>query len=132
MALLTFTGAVKKDPAIDRWIDGHPNDIAALARAWFTHLRACGADVRELLHDGCATVCVRDAPFAYVGAYKAHISVGFFQGATLPDPAGLMEGTGKLMRHVKIRPGRSVDRLALEALIDAAYRDILSKLDAAP
>src|SRR5688572_2624511 len=102
--LLTFSGTVDHDPAIDRWIDGQPSDLASIARSWFTRMRQCGKDVRELLHDGCANVCVRDAPFAYVGAFKAHVNVGFFHGARLPDPAGLLQGTGKRMRHVKIRP----------------------------
>ena len=93
-------------------------------------MRQCGADVRELLHDGCATVCVEDVPFAYVGVYTAHVNVGFFHGATLPDPAGLLQGFGKCMRHVKVRPGLAFDEPALEALIVAAYRDIVARLAA--
>lgn len=127
--LLTFSGSVERDPAIDRWIDGQPNDLAAIARTWFTRMRQCGNDVRELLHDGCANVCVRDAPFAYVAAFKVHVNVGFFRGAHLPDPAGLLQGTGKHMRHVKIRPGQAIAGAALEALIEAAYRDIVARLD---
>jgi hypothetical protein len=94
-------------------------------------MRRCGTDVRELLHDGFPTVCIEDAPFAYVGVFKDHVNVGFFHGASLPDPAGLLEGTGKHMRHVKLRPGRAVDTSALEALIAAAYRDIVSRLSGA-
>ncbi len=80
------------------------------------------------MHDGYATVCVEDAPFAYVGAFTAHVNVGFFHGAVLPDSAGLLEGTGKTMRHVKVRPGLALDALSLEALITAAYRDIVARL----
>src|SRR5688572_29544908 len=87
-------------------------------------MRRCGTDVRELMHDGCPVACVDDAPFGYVNAFRAHVNVGFFQGATLPDPAGLLQGTGKFMRHVKIRPGLVIDTSALEALIRAAYMDI--------
>jgi hypothetical protein len=93
-------------------------------------MRECGTDVRELMHDGCPTVCVTDAPFAYVGAFRAHVNVGFFHGAALPDPAGLLEGTGKYMRHVKVKPGRVLDGLSLEALITAAYRDVVARLKA--
>jgi hypothetical protein len=80
------------------------------------------------MHDGYATVCVEDAPFAYVGAFTAHVNIGFFRGAALPDPAGLLEGTGKVMRHVKIGPGRAIDGASLEALLIAAYRDIVERL----
>jgi hypothetical protein len=91
-------------------------------------MRQCGADVRELMHDGCPTVCVEDAPFAYVNAFKAHVNVGFFHGAGLTDPAGLLQGTGKYMRHVKVKPGLALDGSSLEGLITAAYRDIVARL----
>ena len=91
-------------------------------------MRRCGTDVRELMHDSFATACVSDAPFAYVGVFKAHVNVGFFHGATLLDPARLLEGTGKRMPHVKLQPGHAFDESALGALISAAYRDIGSRL----
>lgn len=128
--LLTFSGAVDREPAIDRWIDTQPDALAAIARRWFSRIRASGVGVRELMHDGCATACVHDAPFAYVGVYTAHVNVGFFQGASLPDPSGLLEGQGKRMRHVKLRPGSGTDPAALEQLIAAAYADIVARSQA--
>jgi hypothetical protein len=93
-------------------------------------MRSCGDDVRELLHDGCPTVCVEDAAFAYVNAFTAHVNAGFFRGAELADPGGLLEGTGRYMRHVKLRPGVTVDADALRELIHAAYADIKRRLEA--
>ena len=58
--------------------------------------------MRELLHDGHPTACVADAAFAYVNAFTAHVNVGFFRGAELVDPARMLEGTGRYMRHVKL------------------------------
>lgn len=130
-AILRFSGAVAREPAIDRWLDGQPNALGSIARTWFTLMRQCGPDVRELMHDGYPTVCVEDAPFAYVGAFRAHVNVGFFHGAALADPAGLLEGTGKYMRHVKVKPGRAIDGSSLEALVAAAYRDIVARLGVA-
>lgn len=127
-ALLTFSGAVDHDPAIPPWFDARRGELAAMARRWFVLMRQCSPDVRELLHDGCPTVCVEDAPFAYVNAFKAHVNVGFFHGASLADPAGLLQGTGRFMRHVKLKPGLAIDASALEALINAAYRDIIARL----
>ena len=94
-------------------------------------MRDCGADVRELMHDGCPVACVEDAPFGYVNAFTAHVNVGFFHGATLGDPASLLEGTGKHMRHVKLRWGQPVNTAALTKLIAAAYRDIRLRLKTA-
>jgi hypothetical protein len=127
-AFLTFTGAVKRDSAIDDWLERQPGELGSIARTWFAVMRQCGADVLELIHDGAPTACVEDAPFAYVNAFTSHVNVGFFHGAALADPAGLLEGTGKRMRHVKLRPGQPVDAPALEALIDAAHRDIVERL----
>lgn len=75
-------------------------------------------------------MCVEDAPFAYVNAFTAHVNVGFFHGASLSDPAGLLEGSGKTMRHVKLKPGSAIDGAPLEALIAAAYLDIAVRLRA--
>ena len=91
-------------------------------------MRDCGADVRELLHDGHPTACVGDAAFAYTNVFTAHVNVGFFRGATLPDPAGLLQGDGKYMRHVKLKPDTAVHVASLEALITAAYLDIRTRL----
>jgi hypothetical protein len=127
--LMRFPSARRREPAIDAWFDAQDTALGRLACAWFLRLRDCGQDVRELMHDGQATACVGDAAFAYVGIFTAHANIGFFQGATLPDPAGLLEGTGKRMRHVKLRPGAGLDDAALEALVLAAYQDMRRRVD---
>lgn len=127
-AYLTFNGALEHEPAIDAWLAAQPAELGILARIWYARMRACGPEVRELLHDGCPTACVGDAPFAYVGVFTAHVNVGFFHGAALADPARLMQGAGKHMRHVKLRPGQAIDVDSLAALIDAAYDDIIERL----
>jgi hypothetical protein len=126
---MRFPSAVRRDEAIDVWMRQHPDELGAIARRWFEAMRHCGDDVRELLHDGHPTACVADAAFAYVNAFKAHVNVGFFLGAEIADPAHLLEGTGKFMRHVKLRPGREVDMAALTNLIESAYADIKARLN---
>jgi len=128
MRLLRFPGGVRRDPAIDAWLRTRPDPLAILAKRWFNAMRACGDDVRELLHDGHPTACVGAAAFGYVNAFTAHVNVGFFRGAGLPDPAGLLEGTGRFMRHVKLGPGRDVDPGALHTLIETAYADMKARL----
>jgi len=128
-AILRFSGAVRRDPAIDIWLDERPVALGAIARTWFGRMRTCGRDVRELMHDGCPVACVRDAPFAYVNVFRAHASIGFFHGGELVDPACLLIGSGKRMRHVKLKPDADVDAGALTDLIAAAYADIKKRLD---
>jgi hypothetical protein len=126
--LFRLPGASKRDPDIAAWF-AVDDEMRRMAEPWFDRMRACGPDVRELLHDGHPTACVGDAAFGYVGAFSTHVNVGFFHGASLDDPAGLLEGTGKRMRHVKLRWGQKVDSAALNQLIAAAYRDLRSRLD---
>jgi len=128
--LFRFPSSVKRDPAIGVWMRERSGELGAIARRWFEAMRDRGDDVRELLHDGHPTACVGDAAFAYVNAFRAHVNVGFFRGAEIADPEGLLEGSGKLMRHVKLGPGRDVDAAALTNLIEAAYADMKGRLKA--
>jgi hypothetical protein len=127
-ALFTLAGAVRRDPAVAAWFAAPDHEMRRLALPWFEAIREQGPDVRELMHDHCPTACVDGAAFAYVAAFAAHVNVGFFHGAALPDPAGLLQGTGKRMRHLKIRWGEPVDEAAVSALIAAAYMDIRVRL----
>jgi hypothetical protein len=128
--LLRFPASVKRDPAIEIWMREHPGELGAIARRWFNVMRDCGDDVRELLHDGHPTACVADAAFAYVNAFQAHVNVGFFRGAEIADPDGLLQGAGKFMRHVKLRPESEVDAAGLSRLIKTAYADMTRRLNA--
>lgn len=127
--LFRFPSAVARDPAVAAWFARTDDAPRWIVQPWFEQMRACGADVRELLQDGHPTACAEDAAFGYVDAFKAHANVGFFFGAALDDPAGLLEGAGKRMRHVKLHWGRPANTAALSELIAAAYRDIRSRLE---
>ena len=128
--LFLLPGGAKRDPAVETWMDEQPEELAAIARRWFDVIRNCGDDVREMIHDKAPTACVADAAFAYVDAFTAHVNVGFFHGAQLPDPAGVLEGTGKHMRHMKLKPEVAIDDMALSGLVEAAYLDIKGRLEA--
>ncbi len=127
--LLRFDGVLEHDSAIDAWMKAHRGELGAMAQAWFEVMRGCGDEVREILHDGCPVACLGDVPFGSVNAFTSHVNVGFFQGAGLADPAGLLEGTGRFMRHVKLRPGVAINAGALRALIEAAYTDIKERVE---
>ena len=127
--LLRFNGAVERDPAIDRWMIEHPGELGAIAHRWFEVMRKCGDEVREILHDGCPVACLGDVPFGYVNVFTSHVNVGFFHGASLPDPARLLQGNGKFMRHVKLRPGTDTNTGSLSTLIQTAYSDIKARVE---
>jgi hypothetical protein len=128
---MRFPSAIRRDASVDAWFAAPDRELRRLAQPWFERMRGCGADVSELLADGHPTACVGDAAFGYVDAFSAHVNVGFFHGAALDDPAGLLEGAGKRMRHVKLHWGRPANVAALNELIAAAYRDIRLRLESA-
>jgi hypothetical protein len=129
-ALFRLSLGMRRDPAVEAWLSRQPGELGVIARKWFERIRACGFDVLEMMHDGCPVVCVRDVPFAYFNVFKAHVNVGFFLGAELEDPGHLLQGTGKRMRHVKLRPGTPLDSKALSALIRQSYDDVRERLRA--
>lgn len=128
--LFRLRGAMKRDPAITRWMEDHDSELGAIAEHWFGIMRDCGEDVLEVLHDGHPTACIGDSAVAYVNAFASHVNVGFFQGTALQDPASLLEGTGQYMRHVKLAPGAEVDEAALRQLIHEAFADMRGLLRA--
>src|SRR6201988_4909825 len=128
--LFRLAGSVKRDPSIETWMRRHKGELGDIAKHWFEIMRKCGGDVQEVLHDGHPTACVGDAAFAYVNAFKAHVNVGFFHGAEISDPERMLEGTGKFMRHVKLRPENDIDATALLKLIETAYTDMKRRLKA--
>ena len=127
--ILRFHGTLQRDPAIDAWMKAHDGPLGKIAHRWFEVMRNCGDEVRELMHDGCPVACLGDAPFGYVNVFTAHVNVGFFHGAALKDPAHLLQGEGKFMRHVKLKAGAVIDAAAMNALIDEAYLDIKARVE---
>ena len=112
-------------------MSGWGSDQVSSARSRGDGSTACGSVATT--SGSCCTITIQPpaseiAAFAYVNVFRDHVNVGFFHGAFLPDPAGLLEGTGKRMRHVKLRPGVKLDGSALEALITASYTDIKARV----
>ena len=67
--------------------------------------------------------------YCYVLPYKHWVNLGFFQGVALPDPDGLLEGTGAKLRHVNVRSPEAAGQPAIRALIKAALAERSDALD---
>lgn len=122
--LLKFTGKDLQEMTMPEWLATKPEALQFIASKWFKAIQICGPDVQSIFHDGHPIGCVDDTPFAYVDAFRHHVNLGFFHGADLPDDKGLLEGTGKRMRHIKLRPGEDQDAEAIKRLLVVAYVDI--------
>lgn len=128
--LFALDGGLRRHPRVAQWFAQPPAELRGLALRWFEEMRSCGPDVMELLHDGQPTVCVGNVALGYVATFRDHVNVGFFLGATLPDPAGLLQGTGRFMRHVRLQPGLPTNDAALAELIVTSYTDLKARLAA--
>jgi hypothetical protein len=61
-----------------------------------------------------------NGPFVYIKAFKNHINFGFWRGVDLPDPEGVLSGTGKKMRHIQLRAVEDIDRDQLQRFVRSA------------
>lgn len=61
--------------------------------------------------------------FCYIGAHSDHVNLGFYYGAQLPDPEGLLEGTGKKLRHIKVRDVEEVDGPAIRHMLQLSLEE---------
>lgn len=60
--------------------------------------------------------------FCYIATAKAHVNLGFCRGAALPDPSHVLEGTGKVMRHIKFWCNQDLNRPFVRRYIRAAMK----------
>ena len=128
--LFPLEGGARRSSEVERWLTAQPTELHKIARRWFEEMRNAGQDVVELLHDGQPTACVQNLAFGYVNVFRQHVNVGFFLGSSLEDPTNLLQGTGRFMRHVKLRPEEVQSEAALSQLIEAAYKDMKARLEA--
>ena len=116
------------DPTIEadfaKLLEGSAPDVAATARAVRAAVKASVPDAVEQIDFGNRLLALgrsramRDLLFAII-PHKAHVNLQLADGADLPNPSGAIEGTGKRIRHVKVRSVEAADSPAVRAAIDA-------------
>lgn len=122
--VLRLKDTKQHDPRIDEWLDSFEGDLAAIAREATRMVRFYAVGGTETMQDGHPVTCIDAAPFAYIAMEKDHVRLGFFQGAFLPDPKGLLTGEDKAMRYIRLAPRAGLDATAIADLIQAAYDDM--------
>ena len=117
----------------DEIFSPHPDHLQAIATSLRDLIRAADRQAFEeartgdnAYHFGAGPRKMADG-YAYLMPQKDRINLGFYQGASLPDPAGLLEGTGKSLRHIKIRSLDQAHSPDVAALITAAIADKRSR-----
>jgi hypothetical protein len=110
-------------PDVEKLMAEHDPGIQAIERRLREVILEAMPDAREVVDRGNHLLAyslgerMRDLAFAII-AHKAHVNLQLADGVDLADPDGLVEGTGKRIRHVKCRSVEDCDRPALRRLID--------------
>ncbi len=115
-------------------VRGSPPDLAAIATALRALIIELDAEVVEVAWSRQRIAGYGVGPrkmsehYAYIAPQKRHVNLGLNRGALVPDPSGLLEGTGRAMRHVKVRSEAEVHRPELRAILVAAREERVSAL----
>jgi Domain of unknown function (DU1801) len=114
-----------------------PKDLLDLLKPYDRSIQELGMALRQLVLEEVAPCCEyilevyivsliygptprpKDA-ICYIGVIKDHVNLGFPRGSELADPQRILEGTGKHMRHIKIRKMSDLDRPAIRAYLQEA------------
>ena len=114
---------------MERIIDRLPPEMASLTRAVLTKLRKLLPGAVEMVYDKSNSLvigfCPTEKPSGAINSiavYRRWINLYFFEGDTLPDPEGLLQGTGTMVRSIRITDARDLDRPAVKALVAEARR----------
>ncbi len=106
-------------------LKGSPPEVKALALATRELVLSLFPDAVETVHPGWGNVTwgrstKRKEQLFAMNPMKDRINLGVWNGTALDDPDGLLEGTGKAIRHVKIRDAAALKKPALTRLLKAA------------
>lgn len=120
-------------------LDAYDPQVRRLFRASRDRVLEAAPEANELVYDAYNAVAaaysfserLKDG-FCHVAAYTSHVNLGFHRGAELPDPEGLLEGSGVRIRHVKIRALADLDRPGVRTLVAAAARGGRSRVASSP
>ena len=112
------------DAGFERILEGNAPDVVATAHALRATVKAAMPDVVEQVDFGNGllafgrSMAMRDLLFAII-PHKSHVNLQLADGADLPNPDGSIEGTGKRIRHVKVRSVEAASSPAVRTAIDA-------------
>jgi hypothetical protein len=114
---------------LDKIIAKQPPDMAKLTKAVLAKMRARLPGATELVYDKKRSLVIGFCPddrashvINSIATYTKWINLYFFEGDNLPDPEGLLQGTGVAVRHIRITDAKDLDRPAIKALMAAALK----------
>jgi len=110
-----------RSPAVDTWFETYENPQAELVQMVRTAVLDAAPEITEAIKWQAPTFVYRGNIASFYPKTRTHASLMFHQGASLPDPTGLLEGTGDVSRVAKFLDAGDLDRKreALQEIIRA-------------
>ena len=107
--------------AIEKFFQSYTDEVAELASTLRETITSSLPDASEKLQLGwkCVTYS-QQAPFCAILPHAKWVNLQFHKGAELDDPGGLLEGTGKSMRHIKVRTREDISKALVELVVRAS------------
>jgi hypothetical protein len=112
---------------LDRFLNAFSPDVSELARSTLAKLRKRLPHAKELVYDNYNALAIGFAPserasegIFSIAIYPMHINFFFLQGAKLPDPDGLLQGEGSVVRHIRLEDEKTLDRADVKAMMATA------------
>ncbi|HEY0493875.1 MAG TPA: DUF1801 domain-containing protein [Candidatus Dormibacteraeota bacterium] len=113
------------DPAVDIFLRSYSPEVRAIALKAREVIRGVLPTVTEKVYPGWKVIQYgagdkREDVFAVISPQRERINLGLANGAGLPDPEGLLEGTGVGIRHIKITSAEAAEAPAIRTLVEGA------------
>jgi hypothetical protein len=117
---------------IEAFIGNYPPEVQELARLTQEWVKKVLPESSEELALGYKMMMYKLRPkgrqfVVYIAPYAKHVNLGFLMGTSLPDPHNVLKGTGKTLRHIKIRKPEDLEKAGVQAVVEAAWEEALSR-----
>ena len=114
---------------LDGFLNAFSPEVSELARKVLAKLRKRLPHAKELVYDNYNALAIGFAPserasegIFSIAIYPMHINFFFLQGAKLPDPEGLLQGEGSVVRHIRLEDEKTLDRADVKAMMATAMK----------
>jgi hypothetical protein len=107
---------------VDAYIRAKNPKFQAVATGLRALIKTVAPQVKEGVNAWGLPMFDSNGPFGYFMIGKSHVTFGLYEGTSLDDPERLLEGTGKNLRHVKLRTVEDLRRPGLRKLVKSAVR----------
>jgi hypothetical protein len=120
--------------SVRAWLEKLPAEKKPIVKALRRIIASVAPEAHEIIYQDALWYGPPDSgyPILYITVFKAHSNLGFFYGGFVPDPERLLVGSGKRMRHIKIRSLQETENPAITSLLAQAWADGLQRVERLP